>query len=245
MTFDPFGDFLTRGYLRNFANEKDLEIVRRLEHSSFTTGIDAAFTQLAQAKRLSYEHVLATHRTLFEAVYPWAGQDRTQTAPDIAVTRGDVLFAHPADIRAAVDVALRDGQDKDLIISKPGEVMGYLAYGHPFLDGNGRTVMVIHSVLTQRAGFSIDWPATSKSDYPDALTRELDRPGKGLLDAYIKPFMRQAIADEHLAAAIAHAPGLDGRTEKVELDKVLGKTDEPAVQARYEQRQIQRRGEER
>jgi hypothetical protein len=48
VTFDPFGDFETRGYLRNFANEKDIEIVRRLEHTSFTTGIDAAIAHLVK-----------------------------------------------------------------------------------------------------------------------------------------------------------------------------------------------------
>jgi fido (protein-threonine AMPylation protein) len=26
---------------------------------------------------------------------------------------------------------------------RPGEVMGYFAHGHPFLDGNGRTIMVV------------------------------------------------------------------------------------------------------
>jgi cell filamentation protein len=182
--FDPFGDFETRGYLRNFAGEKDFDIVRRLEHSSFTTGIDDAFRRLSQIKRLSYENVLKTHKVLFEAIYPWAGQDRTQTAPDIAVMKGDVLFAHPQDIRKAVDTALENGQDTKFMAAKPGEVMGYLAYGHPFLDGNGRTIMVVHSVLAQRAGFSIAWAATGKSDYLDALTRELDSPGKGLLDAY-------------------------------------------------------------
>lgn len=31
MTFDPFGDFETQGYLRNLAKEKDPDIVRRLE----------------------------------------------------------------------------------------------------------------------------------------------------------------------------------------------------------------------
>jgi cell filamentation protein len=80
VTFDPFGDFETRGYLRNLASERDLDIVRRLEHSSFTTGIDDAFRQLSQIKRLSYENVLNTHKVLFEAIYPWAGQDRTRTA---------------------------------------------------------------------------------------------------------------------------------------------------------------------
>jgi hypothetical protein len=34
VTFDPFGDFESRGYLRNLAQEKDPAIVRRLEHAS-------------------------------------------------------------------------------------------------------------------------------------------------------------------------------------------------------------------
>ena len=46
MTFDPFGDFVTQGYLRNVEKEKDLDIVKRLEHASFTTGLDEAFTAL-------------------------------------------------------------------------------------------------------------------------------------------------------------------------------------------------------
>lgn len=237
MTFDPFGDFETRGYLQNHVAEKDLDIIKRLEHSSFTTGIDEAFKQLAASKELTYEHVLDIHKTLFDAVYHWAGQDRTKTAPDIAVVKGDVLFAHPADIRGAIEFALKNGQDKEFMTSKPGEVMGYLAYGHPFLDGNGRTIMVVHSVLAQRAGFSIDWAATSKTDYLDALTKELDRPGKGLLDAYLKPFTRSAVEHDRLADGVAGAPGLDGNAE---ANRVLGKTSEPAVQARYEQQQLKR-----
>jgi cell filamentation protein len=76
VSFDPFGDFETRGYLRNLANEKDLEIVKRLEHTSFSTGIDAAIALLAKATPITYADVLTTHKILFEAVYPWAGQDR-------------------------------------------------------------------------------------------------------------------------------------------------------------------------
>jgi cell filamentation protein len=37
VTFDPFGDVETQGYLRNLTKEKDLGIVRHL-----MTGIDAA-----------------------------------------------------------------------------------------------------------------------------------------------------------------------------------------------------------
>lgn len=121
---------------------------------------------------------------------------------------------------------------------KPGEIMGYLAYGHPFLDGNGRTIMVVHGVLPQRAGFSIDWAATTKTDYLSALTDELDNPGKGHLDAYLQPFKRDPVTDDLLAGKIRQAPGLDGHDER---NAVLGKTDEPALKTRYEQQELKRR----
>jgi fido (protein-threonine AMPylation protein) len=57
--------------------------------------------------------------------------------------------------------------------------MGYLAYGHPFLDGNDRT-MTVHTVLAQRAGFSIDWAATKKEAYLDAPS---ERPSGRLPEA--------------------------------------------------------------
>jgi cell filamentation protein len=60
VTFDPFGDFESRGYLRNVEQEKDLDIVRRLEHVSFTTGLEDAFKQLSGVRRLSYKDVMTT-----------------------------------------------------------------------------------------------------------------------------------------------------------------------------------------
>jgi cell filamentation protein len=150
VTFDPFGDFATQGYLRNLAKEKNPDIVRRLEHTSFVTGIDAALGYLAKIPDLSYADLLETHRILFEAIYPWAGQDRLATTPDLAISKGTILFARPQDIRRAVEFALSRGQDKAFMAVKPGEIMGYLAYAHPFLDGNGRTIMVLHAVLSQR-----------------------------------------------------------------------------------------------
>ena len=68
MIFDPFGDFATEGYLRNFEKEKDLAIVKRAENVSFTTGLDEAFAMLARSKVLSYDEVLGTHNILFSAV---------------------------------------------------------------------------------------------------------------------------------------------------------------------------------
>ena len=102
MNFDPFGDFDTRGYLRNIVKEKDRDIVRRLEHSSFTTGIAAAFSSLATRKILTYSDVLGTHKILFEAIYPWAGEDRLTNASELAVSKAGLMFANPNHIQRAV-----------------------------------------------------------------------------------------------------------------------------------------------
>lgn len=241
MTFDPFGDFATEGYLRNFEKEKDLAIVKRAENASFTTGLDEAFAYLAKSGVLTYGDVLTTHGILFRAIYPWAGQDRSQTAPKLTVKKGAVIFANAPEIRAAVEYALRKGHDKTYMKAKPGEIMGYLAYGHPFLDGNGRTMMTVHSVLAQRAGFSVDWSATKKDAYLDALTKEIENPSQGCLDAYLKPFMRDPIAYEQLATALVQAPGLVGSVQDAEFNEVLGTTEEPAVKAQYEAMLVKRK----
>jgi fido (protein-threonine AMPylation protein) len=78
--------------------------------------------------------VLGTNKILFEAVYPWAGQDCLQIAT----------------------------------------------------DGNGRTIMIVHGVTAQCAGFSIDSAAPDKA-HLSALTKELDELGGGHLDSYRKP----------------------------------------------------------
>ena len=235
MTFDPFGDFETRGYLRNVAKAKDPAVVQRLQHNSFLTGIDAALAHLEGQPMLAYGDVLHAHRTLFEGVFPWAGEDRLANAPDIFVSKGTVLFAHPKDIRKAMNYALQKGQDKAFMRQKPGEVMGYLAHGHPFLDGNGRTIMLVHAELARRAGFGIDWGATGKEDYLAALTAELEHPNKGKLDQYLKLFIRDG-AMESVADAIKAAPGLDGNN----ADAVAGRTDDPALEAQYEAQELKR-----
>ncbi|MGH6716045.1 MAG: Fic/DOC family protein [Bradyrhizobium sp.] len=240
MTFDPFGDYETDGYLRNVAREKDLAIVKRLEHASFLTGLDEAFAALAKRQQLGYADVLRTHRILFEAVYPWAGQDRTQTAMRLTIRKGKTIFANPPDIRRAIEHALHRGRDKEVMRARPGEIMGYFAFGHPFLDGNGRTIMTVHSIMAQRAGFSIDWPSTDQADYLNALTEELEAPGNGILDNYLGPFVGKAIAYDQLSAQVLGVAGLDGSAQAIE---VVGDSAEASVNAEY-QAMRKKRGEE-
>lgn len=203
--------FDTRGYLRNKFAEKDPAQVKGIEHQAFRSHVHDAITQLRSSKPLSYHDVLATHRRLFHTVYPWAGQDRTTTAPDLMIGKGDRfnLFALPADVPRATEYALSHGGNAAAMRQKPGEVWGLLAYAHPFLEGNGRTIMLIHGELCRRAGMHISWKAIPKAEWLAALTRELDEPGRGHLDHFLKPHVQlQKITGKEKAVILKSLPGL-------------------------------------
>lgn len=228
--FDPFKDFDTRGYLRNRFEEKDLRIIKRLEHQSFVLHLPTVIKYLSNQSPITYAHFLAVHNKLFTDVYPWAGQDRVAVAPDSFVSKGAVRFAHPADARRAVEEGLRLGADPVQMAKRPGEIMGLFAYGHPFLDGNGRTMLLMHLELCYRARFSIDWSQADKTEYLSMLTQEIDTPGKGILDAYLLPFRGERTARDHWGESVASLKGLDGLDEDQQVD---GAVIDPAAKERY------------
>ena len=229
MTFDPFGDYATRGYLRNTQGADEV-VVKRLEHAAFRGSIETALDNLKSKPVLTYEDVLQTHADLFASVYPWAGQDRSQTSPDIAVGKNGNydLFAHPGDIRRSVETALNMASDPKTMRAKPGEIMSYLAYGHPFLDGNGRTITIVHTELCRRARMGIDWCETNKHDYLAALTKELQAPGKRYLDDYLKSYIRDETIDHvRTVRTLRNLPGLG---PSVDLTKsAVNDTSKPEV----------------
>ena len=211
MAFDPFGDRETRGYLRNRLATNDTALITRLETHAFAANVLPALDALAASRSVGYDQVLDTHRRLFSSVYPWAGQDRATLAPDIAIAKGGMsdLFAHPADVRRAAEYGLAMGLDAAKMRVNPGEVFGALAYAHPFLEGNGRTIMTVHADLARRAGFHIDWAPISKTEFLTALTAELRAPGSAL-DALIVPHMRPgSMPTERSADSLATNPGLN------------------------------------
>lgn len=211
--FDPFGDYADAGYLQNFFAEKDLEIVKVAEHEIFRAQLPRALDFLAQRDRIEYADFLEVHRILFSDLYPWAGQDRAQVLPDRAITKGSsrtVFFCHPEQCQLAVQEGLALAQDRKKMTTQPGFVMGMFAFGHPFLDGNGRTMLLVHSELCFRAGMSIDWMRTNKESYLEALTAEIEDPHSGHLDAYLRPFIAAKIPRDLWLQSVSTLSGLDG-----------------------------------
>ena len=190
---DPFGDYATAGYLRNVYGVKDLRLVGHIETAAFEQEVVQVIRSLRRLPILSYRHITDTHYQLFRSVYPWAGQDRSATAPAIAIVKGGyaTLFAHPRDVRRAADRALELGQNPAYLRAHPGEVFGYLAHAHPFLEGNGRTILTIFAELTRRAGFHVAWHEIEKDEFLTTLTDELLQPGKSRMDELVRSYMRQ------------------------------------------------------
>lgn len=108
--------------------------------------------------------------------------------------------------------------------------MGQLAFAHPFLDGNGRTILLVHMELCYRAKFAIDWSKTNKDAYLRALSDEIRDPSRGHLDDYLKPHVVDISSREEWPGVIGDIKGLDG------LDKegiIYANLNNPDIQQLY------------
>ncbi|WMN20145.1 Fic family protein [Pseudomonas piscis] len=236
MTFDPFGDFEKAGYLRNRQRLKDPTEVKKSEHFVFELGIEAALAHLARKRLPDYKSVLRVHKILFHGFYRWAGKDRNTLVPHLAIFKGayddphSTAFERPEHIERAVNYAFALASNHEEFRVKPGEVMGQLAFAHPFLDGNGRTLLLVFMELCYRAGFAIDWSNTSKDDYLRALSREIREPAKGYLDNYLRPFVISITSRDQWPRTIGGIRGLDGLDKE---DITHQSLDNPQVQQIY------------
>ncbi len=230
--FDPFEDFDVNGYLRNVQKEKNLKVIKHLEHDIFITNLPEALEYIQKRNSILYKDFLKVHEILFSDFYPWAGKDRLDIAQNIAVSKADIFFCHPNDIRRAIDEGIRLAQLTDKMECKPGEIMGLFAYAHPFLDGNGRTMLIIHAELAHRAGYSIAWHKTNKNDYLMALSNEIKKPGDGILDEYLLRFKEGKIERNVWKLQILSVKGLDGTNDE---NKVEGYFSDSDVEKMYEE----------
>ncbi|MEJ6080795.1 Fic family protein [Vibrio sp. 1-Bac 57] len=240
--FDPFDTFESKGYLENVEAEKDLDVVKEIEHSLFMSNLDIALSYLSQKHTIQYNDFLEVHRILFSDYYPWAGKDRFELTPNLSISKASTCFSVPTEIQRTINYALDLIKQNDYLIDNPGEIMGLFAYAHPFLDGNGRTILLIHTELCHRAGFRIVWEQTSKFDYLTALSVEIAEPRKKELNRYLKPFINNASGRDVTARLINSIEGLDGKRllHQNVTNKVDGNYTEKEVEQKYKEFEAKR-----
>ncbi len=135
-----------------------------------------------------------------------------------------------------MDYGLKLATDSSTMQTKAGTVMGLFAFAHPFLDGNGRTILLVHMELCFRAGFSIAWAATDKTTYLQKLSQEIDNPEKRILDDYLQAFMSPVSTRDAWLDQILNIRGLSGTSAATAMDEevyVAGAANTPEMLERY------------
>ncbi len=93
-------------------------------------------------------------------------------------------------------------------------------------------MLLVHMELCHRAGFSIQWQKSNKTDYLTLLGLEIDAPGKGVLDHYLLQFKGPLSVREAWGTNILAMKGLDGLDNDNQMD---GDLSDPAVAEKYRQ----------
>ena len=129
--------------------------------------------------KFDYNHLKAIHRTLFQDVYDWAGEERTGPLNQMSKSGPDVVNYPPGDPHAPTvnygyypapaiaDAAnlqfrrlakqdLLRGRDREEFLSGLAEHWGEINTIHSFREGNTRTQFVFFSELSRQAGYELD-----------------------------------------------------------------------------------------
>jgi cell filamentation protein len=177
--FDPFGNASTAGYLNNVHRLSGGRWLGQLEHQAFHLHFSRTLAWLAQRPTLDYAALLTTHRRLFEVLYPWAGQDRQTLTPQSSVRKGDTVFADPNEIGLAFEAG---GRARTV-----GKTLGYWAYAHPFLDGNGRALFTFLTARLARQHQTLDWNKLDRTTFLSTLDLQIADPKGEALDHFLAP----------------------------------------------------------
>jgi len=168
--------------LKNLRHIPDAEILSKFE-------MDMATRRLAElaAKPTSGQfdrfHLQSIHRSIFQDVYAWAGEQRT-----VNIAKSGNLFALPQYLIPTLDQAFRELRNEDLFrgadpnrfANRAAHYLGELNAVHPFRDGNGRTQREFIRQLAVRNGYHLDWSRISRTQMIDASRESFRRSNQSL-----------------------------------------------------------------
>ncbi len=162
----------------------------------FTTTRIAQLTRRRLPGRYDLDHLRAFHWTIFQDVYPWAGQLRT-----VLIVKAGAMFCLPHQIApTAADVfgrlAAADhlrGRDRAGFLDGLAPLLAEVNALHPFREGNGRTQRAFLAQLARDAGFRLRWEGVDRDANIDAARAAADgdlAPLRTLLDPVVQPARR-------------------------------------------------------
>lgn len=131
----------------------------------------------------TYAGLQAIHKTLFEEIYPFAGQTRR-----VNMSKGGFRFASALYLDEALKTISTMPQESfEQIVTKYVE----MNITHPFLEGNGRSMRIwLDAMLKASLGKIVDWQKIDREDYLLAMERSPVR------DVELRQLLENALTDE-------------------------------------------------
>jgi len=187
---DPFLDPRT-GVFRNRLGITDRTELAAAERTLTGVRVDQ-LRRRRVAGRYDLDHLRAFHWTIFQDVYPWAGQLRT-----VLIVKAGASFCLPHQIvdtagdvfgRLAAAHHLR-GRDRDAFLDGLTALLAEVNALHPFREGNGRTQRAFLGQLARDAGYRLRWEHVDRDANIDAARAAADgdlAPIGALLDRVVE-----------------------------------------------------------
>ena len=111
-----------------------------------------------------FDSLSKIHKYLFEDIYPFAGEIRTEN-----IAKGNFRFAPVMYLKASLyHIDSMPQSNFDEIVEKYVE----MNVAHPFREGNGRSTRIwLDLILKKEIGMVVDWSKVDKEDYLLAMER--------------------------------------------------------------------------
>jgi len=137
------------------------------------------------------EHIKQFHKVLFQEVYPWAGETRTnrggfQGVRDTQVdgVLQEMKFAPFKEIDARLDaIGLQlqkenylKGLEPEKFVERAAYYLDQYNHVHAFREGNGRTLQAAFTQLGKEAGYNIDFNQADPAKYNEARNFAIVKP---------------------------------------------------------------------
>lgn len=117
------------------------------------------------------EYLCQIHKSLFQDIYPWAGQTR-----QVDISKGSTRFCNVSYLKGEADRLFSNfeahhyfqGMDRGNLVSSIAELYGSLNMIHPFREGNGRAQRIFFEHIVTNVGFEIYWEQVSQEEWINA-----------------------------------------------------------------------------
>ena len=154
--------------LRNLPGIKDSEELKRAEGD--LTRMSMGIVYAREYNKFNTETLCDIHRTIFGALYDWAGEFRTIPIrkPEEVLGGDTVRYAYPSEIKKQLDMAskeiakLKPTMTKKDIVFRIVRITAAIWQTHPFREGNTRSVVAFSVLLAAKQGVELDYDLFAK-----------------------------------------------------------------------------------